>query len=116
MEKDLIQPGYASGQLLDVVIAKTISGGWVDTVDVVSTAGRRQIAGYVLRQAVGTSRLYSTKFKITKSGQDYIFEGWGYGHGVGLCQWGANGMALAGHPYPEILTHYYPGAGILKIY
>lgn len=42
----------------------------------------------------------------------YIFNGRGYGHGVGLSQWGAWGMANAGFNYDQILTHYFPGTQI----
>jgi stage II sporulation protein D len=42
----------------------------------------------------------------------FTFHGRGWGHGVGLCQNGAFGMALAGHDYREILGHYYPGAAV----
>ncbi|MDI6689734.1 MAG: SpoIID/LytB domain-containing protein [Actinomycetota bacterium] len=38
---------------------------------------------------------------------DYIFKGHGWGHGVGMCQWGAKGMAEAGYSYQQILSHYY---------
>ena len=38
-----------------------------------------------------------------------ILTGRGFGHGLGMSQWGAQGMALAGHSYDEILTHYYTG-------
>lgn len=37
----------------------------------------------------------------------------GYGHGVGLSQYGANGMAKAGYSYRQILTHYYTGVSIV---
>ena len=40
----------------------------------------------------------------------FVFSGRGWGHGVGLCQVGAYGMALRGHDYREILAHYYQGA------
>lgn len=44
------------------------------------------------------------------SGKDYVvLEGKGNGHGVGMCQWGAEGMARRGFKYRDILTHYYPG-------
>jgi stage II sporulation protein D len=43
-------------------------------------------------------------------------EGRGYGHGVGMCQWGAIGRARAGQRYDEILLSYYPGAELRKIY
>jgi len=45
----------------------------------------------------------------------FLFAGRGYGHGVGMSQWGAQGMALAGASAAEILTHYYPGIAITTI-
>ncbi len=116
IEGALGQAGYITGKLLDLSVVKAIDGGWVDTVEIKSSEGVKQISGYALRQVVGTSRLYSTNFEIEKSGDKYILRGRGYGHGVGLCQWGANGMADLGHNYVDILKHYYQGAGVLKIY
>ncbi|MDQ7773844.1 MAG: SpoIID/LytB domain-containing protein [Elusimicrobiales bacterium] len=50
------------------------------------------------------------------SGKDYIMlDGKGAGHGVGMCQWGAEGMAGKGFRYWEILEHYYPGTVIEKM-
>ena len=45
----------------------------------------------------------------------YLFSGRGWGHGVGLCQVGAYGMAVRGHDYREILAHYYSGVRIVRI-
>jgi stage II sporulation protein D len=45
--------------------------------------------------------------------QDYfIFKGKGYGHGIGMCQWGTYGRALRGQTYKQILTHYFQGTTI----
>ena len=56
--------------------------------------------------------LPSTTFEIRRESSQLLFEGRGHGHGVGLCQWGARGMALAGKSAAEILKHYYPGCQI----
>jgi len=45
----------------------------------------------------------------------YYFSGKGWGHGVGMCQWGARGMALSGYKYRQILKQYYPGTSIYVI-
>ncbi|HEX9082483.1 MAG TPA: hypothetical protein VF768_09395, partial [Holophagaceae bacterium] len=45
----------------------------------------------------------------------WIFYGRGWGHGVGLCQTGAYGMALEGVPFDQILKHYYPGIALTKL-
>ncbi|HCG98592.1 MAG TPA: hypothetical protein DE036_01940 [Actinobacteria bacterium] len=47
---------------------------------------------------------------------DYTFKGYGYGHGIGMCQWGAKGRASAGQTYEQILTHYYQGTQVTKDY
>lgn len=65
------------------------------------------------REAIGFTRLLSTLFDITHEDSEdskLWFRGKGAGHGVGLCQWGAKGMADAGKSYQEILEFYYPGA------
>jgi stage II sporulation protein D len=71
----------------------------------------RSIPSGTFRSAVvgafGGESLRSTFFEIRRSGDRYVFEGRGYGHGVGLNQWGAHGMAGAGKSYREILAFYY---------
>ena len=52
----------------------------------------------------------STLFAVAVDGESAHFAGRGYGHGVGLCQWGAKGMAEQGHAARRILEFYYPGA------
>jgi SpoIID/LytB domain protein len=48
----------------------------------------------------------------TAAGREYVFKGAGWGHGVGLCQFGAMRMGKDGRAYTEILQRYYPGATI----
>jgi stage II sporulation protein D len=45
----------------------------------------------------------------------FVFDGKGFGHGVGMSQWGAQGMALAGASAEQILTHYYQGIAITSV-
>jgi stage II sporulation protein D len=60
----------------------------------------------------GSEVMPSTLFSLTYSGKQWLIEGRGWGHGVGLCQWGAMEMAREGKRYKEILAHYYPGTSI----
>lgn len=53
-------------------------------------------------------------YSIEKSGSDFVFYGRGWGHGVGLCQWGAMAMAEQGYTAERILTHYYPGTSVRR--
>lgn len=66
-----------------------------------------------LGQNFGWDKAPGTRFKLSvgKSG-DYIIESTGAGHGVGLCQWGACGLAEQGKSYPEILQYFFPGCKI----
>ena len=59
--------------------------------------------------------LRSTFFSITQTGSNIIVTTKGYGHGVGMSQYGALGMAKQGYTYDEILKHYYQGVQIKKI-
>jgi stage II sporulation protein D len=60
----------------------------------------------------GWNAVRSSWFRILQ-GRDYVLlDGVGNGHGVGLCQWGAEGMARLGFKYRDILKHYYPGTEI----
>jgi stage II sporulation protein D len=64
------------------------------------------------RKLLGWSRLPSTNFTLRGNGSGITFEGKGYGHGVGLCQWSALQMARDGKTYKEILSFFYPGTEI----
>ncbi|MCA9114623.1 MAG: SpoIID/LytB domain-containing protein [Planctomycetaceae bacterium] len=67
---------------------------------------RRMLSGY---------SLHSSRFELSLETDDVRVTGRGHGHGVGLCQWGAAGMAGAGHSCTEIISHYYPGAQLLRL-
>lgn len=77
---------------------------------VVDTGGQTIfLQGNDFRKIVGYENLRSTWFDAVVSGGNIHFSGHGYGHGVGMCQWGAKGMAEAGKSYRDILRFYYQG-------
>ncbi|MBI3299912.1 MAG: SpoIID/LytB domain-containing protein [Elusimicrobia bacterium] len=61
-------------------------------------------------RALGWNVLKSAAFELRREGADFVFEGRGLGHGVGMCQAGAAALAKGGASAREILEHYYPGA------
>ncbi|MBA2123909.1 hypothetical protein B9J78_03085 [bacterium Unc6] len=65
------------------------------------------------RIAVGPDVLRSTNFSVQKKDSRYIFKGQGWGHGVGLCQWGAYFMAKQGYNAKQILQFYYPSSQVV---
>ena len=70
----------------------------------------------IIRRWLSESHLKSSAFEIRREGTDFVMEGRGWGHGVGLCQIGAAVMGSRGYNYKEILAWYYPGAEIEKCY
>ncbi len=68
-----------------------------------------------LRAILGHDVLRSTNFHVTFKDDALLFTGQGWGHGVGLCQWGARAMANDGKSYEEIIKYYYPGARISEV-
>ncbi|MFA5320813.1 MAG: SpoIID/LytB domain-containing protein [Candidatus Omnitrophota bacterium] len=77
--------------------------------------GTRVISAKELRQLIGPDVIKSTNFEVRLTGGGISFEGFGWGHGVGLCQWGAYFMAKEGSTYTQIISHYYPGTQIVKL-
>lgn len=81
------------------------SGNRIDSIEI----NGHVYSGVKIRSLLG---LRSSDFDITKSDTGITFKTRGYGHGVGMSQYGANGMANAGYTYNQILKHYYNGVTI----
>ena len=79
--------------------------GRVESVKV----GNATLTGREVREIFG---LNSTNFTFDFSGSSVTIHTIGYGHGVGMSQYGANAMAKAGKSYLQILNHYYTGVSI----
>lgn len=105
------------GGLLDVEVKSRGSSGRATEVLLKGTDGTAPVHGLQIRAALG---LRDTLFVVDRSydGEgrvaQFTFSGRGWGHGVGLCQVGAYGMALAGAGYQDILRKYYTGVKIVK--
>ena len=76
---------------------------------------RLEISGKEFRRLIGYDLLRSTNFVVKESHGSFLFSGLGWGHGVGLCQWGAKGMAETGADYRSILKYYYQDVTIGKM-
>ncbi len=71
---------------------------------------------YQARNWIDPTRMKSTLFQVEQVGRSVVFKGKGSGHGVGMCQWGAKHMGEKGFTKEQILTHYYPGAKIARLW
>jgi stage II sporulation protein D len=78
--------------------------------DQTSSAVKGDVFRTVLNRALGERALQSTLFSVSRQAGGFVFEGVGFGHGVGLCQRGAMARARRGESMREILGTYYPGA------
>ena len=103
----------------DVDIISKADDGRVEEIRLKSRRDSREISGTAFRatmaRSFGGTTLRSTYFDLKKRGGSYAFEGRGFGHGVGLSQWGAHGMALDGRSYDEILDFYYDGVRLEQL-
>ena len=94
--------------------------GRLATIEILfSDEGRTEMEAGTFRSVVdervdGVS-LKSTWFEARRDGSEYVFDGRGHGHGVGLNQWGAHAMAEQGKSYREILSFYYTGVQIRQL-
>ncbi len=116
--KDLLESaGYAIGRPEAVYPENVNASGRVITLVIKDRFDRIvKISGEDLRKIIGYSTLKSAIFEVTLKRGLLDFKGRGSGHGVGLSQWGAKGMAEKGYSYREILEHYYPGTVIERAY
>lgn len=80
------------------------------------SGGEVTVPANTFRLALGSKRLRSARFYVQLEGLGaLVFRGRGWGHGVGLCQWGARAQAEEGKSYRQILSYYYPGSRIEKL-
>ena len=69
----------------------------------------------VVSQSFGSRAIKSTWFDVRRTGTSFIFEGRGFGHGVGLCQAGALARIRAGAKLPAVLQQYFPGTRLITL-
>ena len=114
--KNLRSHGFDPGKIESIKIEKQDSGGRVAAVAIHGSRQTISLNGNDFRRYLGFSKIKSTKFEVKKNGKGFLFSGSGFGHGVGMCQWGARGMAESGFDYKKILGFYYPGTSIKRLY
>jgi stage II sporulation protein D len=120
IEKKLVESLQTSQSSLLLKVKSRTSSGRVAAVTVAFTgesgAGGENytLSGNEVRRMFGFNKIKSTLFNIEKTKNGYRFSGQGFGHGSGLCQWGAKYLADNGSNYLSILRHYYPKAAIVN--
>ncbi|MGB5105515.1 MAG: SpoIID/LytB domain-containing protein [Candidatus Zixiibacteriota bacterium] len=112
--------------LNDIAIESRSPGGRIAALKLVTEAGSTALGKDIIRWAFARPGLpgilrssdFAVELKRNANGSvaTALLHGRGYGHGVGMCQCGAIGRARAGIDYKSILTHYYKGVEIQKLY
>lgn len=102
------------GRIKSINILSRNSSGRVKKVEI--AAGEKIIiSAKEFRHALGSKILPSTNFNVSVENDRAYFQGYGWGHGVGMCQWGAFAMAKKKYTYKQILEYYYPGAEVVTL-
>jgi stage II sporulation protein D len=113
IKQALLKAGYKEcGTIESVVAMNRDASGRIKELLIKTDTKDIRIAGKDFRIILGPDSIRSVNFKISSVGQAADFTGIGWGHGVGMCQWGAYFMAKEGHTYTQILEYYYPGSEI----
>ena len=107
------------GSLIDVRINKQGFSRRATDLEIVGTNGTFHLTGGKIRSALRLNeQLFALNKRYDSNGRviSYNFTGRGWGHGVGMCQYGAYGLAKMGVKYDAILKHYYTGIDLTKAY
>lgn len=112
IEKRLNKYGIMVKGLNYIVCGKRNKSGRLESLKLRCSNGIKEIKGYKFRLALGPNLIKSANFTVRITRKGIIFRGRGWGHGVGMCQWGAFGMAKRRFNYKKILGFYYPGTKI----
>jgi stage II sporulation protein D len=115
IEERLNKYGYKIRDLKDIRTSSRDASGRIKTVFIIDSLGKEKIPANKFRLAAGPNDIRSTDFKVDINDGIAVFEGKGWGHGVGMCQWGAYFMAKRGLKAEDILGFYYPGTRIVNL-
>ncbi|HEY1816008.1 MAG TPA: SpoIID/LytB domain-containing protein [Kofleriaceae bacterium] len=103
------------GRVQSLTARQRGSSGRIELLAITGDKGTALVTGDLhIRRLLGG--LKSTLFEVTRDGDTFVFRGAGFGHGVGMCQLGAIGMAEAGRSDDKILAHYFRGTHLHKLY
>lgn len=108
-------PHGSIGTVQDVQVTRRTPSGRAETIDLVGSRRVVTLSGFDFRSLFGFARIRSPLFLVERTGDGFVLTGRGWGHGVGLCQWGAAELARRGLSAPEILAYYYPGTTLVSL-
>jgi stage II sporulation protein D len=115
LSRGLRDEGADVGEVKNLSIVSRSASGRVHRIRVYGTKGYREISGHTFRLSANPRTVRSTLWTgLSRDGNNWRVHGAGWGHGVGLCQWGAENLARQGMSHRSILRYYYQGAKLLR--
>ncbi len=115
IQQKLNDGGISVGMIKDIKVAERTASGRVRDLIIEARDGKKtRISGKKFRDVVGPNLIKSNMYEVRMKGYYFDLVGRGWGHGVGMCQWGAHSMARKRYNYEEILNYYYPGMEIVR--
>lgn len=115
IEDILTEAGRKVSHIKDIIILNRDGSGRIINLKISSNEKDLMLSAKDFRNIIGPNIIRSTNFRVNIVNQDAVFEGFGWGHGVGLCQWGAYFMAKQRYNYEKILKYYYPQSDVKTI-
>ena len=113
IQNKLNSKGYQLGLIKEISVAERNKSGRIRLLEIMTRDGQKAtVSGKDFRNIIGPNLLKSNNYEIIMKGYFMDLFGQGWGHGVGMCQWGVNAMARLRYKHDEILKYYYPGAEI----
>ncbi len=112
LSKELGKQLKSSGTFKDIRVLERTEGRRVKRLQITGDKGKSYISGVQFRSLFGPGWIKSALFDIKKQGSSFVVHGKGWGHGVGMSQWGAKVMADSGKSAEQILKFYYPNANV----
>lgn len=110
----LKQQGLPIADITHIAVSKRDKAGVVQEVSITTRSDQHVVTGKKIYSLFKDIKSYC--YSIIKKGTKIIFEkGKGFGHHLGLCQWGAREMVRQGWRYKKILQYYYPGVTFMKV-
>ncbi len=112
----LHKSSYGSiGPIQDLQVTRRTPSGRAQQITITGKSRTLLLSGFEFRSLFGFDHIRSPLFSITPVEDAFVLDGHGWGHGVGLCQWGALELARRGFSAAEILVFYYRGADVVSL-
>jgi stage II sporulation protein D len=116
IQERLNKGGLEIGRIKSIEVSGYDESGRTINLKIYHAKGETVISSYRFRILIGPTLIRSTNFILDVDSEEAYFDGKGWGHGVGMCQWGALFLSLKRHKTEEILKFYYPQSEIKNIW